>query len=198
MKFAKSALTTACIAAAILLSGCLVPEKFTATVDMHPDASYEYRYTGTAVHAMAAAAIKKAGSLQAKDEAGLKAEADKMAKVADVRRAAYLGNGRYDLKIEGGKKAGEALRLLDFLTVSRDKDGIITISSPELKEKDRQGLAELGIKIDGALAIRLPKNAEVISQNATSTPSLFGLVGAYSWKIGGTDQRPIMKIRFKT
>lgn len=188
---------TACLTTALLLSGCLVPEKFAATVAIHPDASYEYRYTGTVINAFGASEIKTTGVLSPKSDAGLKAEADKMKSIPDVRSASYLGSSRYQLAMEGNKKAGEALKLLDILTVTRDKDGVITIASPEYKDKDLQNLADLGIKIDGTLDIKLPRNAEVLSQNATSTPSFFGLIGGYSWKIGRADQRPMMKIKLK-
>lgn len=74
---------------------------------------------------------------------------------------------------------------------------VITIASGEIDEKGKKQLAQLGIKLDGTLDITIPKNAEVLSHNATSTPSVFGLVGVYSWKIGSVEQRPIMKIRMK-
>lgn len=180
-----------------VLSGCLVPERFSASVDVHPDGGYGYSYKGTAVHGLAAAAIKQGGALSPKDEAALKGDAEKFKKMADVRSARYTGGGRYELQIQGEKKAGEALKLFDFLTVTTDKDGVLTISSPELKEKDKKSLEQLGIKVDGTLEVRLPRNAEIISQNATSTPSFFGMFGAYSWKIGKMDQRPLMKVRLK-
>jgi hypothetical protein len=51
--------------------------------------------------------------------------------------------------------------------------------------------------MDGTLEVSLPKNAEIISHNATSTPSFFGLLGGYSWKIGAVGDRPMMKVRIK-
>lgn len=195
----KKKLTFACatiLASATLLSGCLVPERFSAKVEVEPDASYTFRYSGTAVHALAAAQLKQTGSLSEKDQNGLKTEAEKLSKMPDIRRAAYKGNGRYELEIESKKKAGESLKMLDIFSVLTDKDGMLTIASIELKEKDKRELEKLGISINGTMEVRLPKNAEVISHNATSTPTL-GMFGAYSWKIGGIDQRPLMKIKFK-
>lgn len=197
MTLKKLSLIAASSACVLALSGCLVPERFSAAVNVQSDGSYAYNYSGTVVHALAAAHIQKAGSLPAKDEADLKAEAAKISKEPDVRRASYEGQGRYNLQVEGKKKAGEALKLLDFLRVSTAKDGVMTIATPELKPRDREGLKEIGIKIDGTLEVKLPRNAEIISHNATSTPSFFGMFGAYSWKIGHLDQRPEMKIRLK-
>lgn len=178
-----------------VFGGCLVPENFISVVEFRPDASYSYSFAGTAIHAMAQMQVKSGQPLTAKDEQGLKAEAEKMAKERGVSRAIYLGNARYDLKIEDKKKAGESLNLLDFLRVRQNKDGSITISSPEMKEDNKRELESLGIKVSGTLEVKLPKNAEVISHNATSAPKLFGLVGGYKWNIGSVSQQPMMKIR---
>ena len=43
--------------------------------------------------------------------------------------------------------------------------------------------------------VSLPGNAEVLSHNASSTPTL-GL-GAYSWKIGSLNVRPEIRLRFR-
>lgn len=183
---------------AAFISGCLVPEKFAAKVEVRPDASYTFQYSGTAMHALAAAQIKKAGSLTEKDQNGLKMEADKLSKRPDVRQAIYKGDGRYELKLESKKNAGESLRMFDIFTVSSDKDGVMTIASNEIKEKNRRELEQIGISINGTLEVILPKNAEIISHNATSTPSFFGMLGTYSWKIGRIDQRPILKVKLKS
>lgn len=183
------------VASVVLLTGCLVPERFSARVDVQSDAGYTFRYSGTAVHALAAAQIKQGASLSEKDEKGLRFEAEKLSKNADVRKATYKGDGRYELEIEATRKAGQLLKMLDIFSVQTDKDGIMTIASSEINEKGKRDLAQLGITINGTLEVSIPKNAEVISHNATSTPTLG--FGSYSWKVGRIDQRPMMKIRFK-
>lgn len=187
----------ALLATVTLLTGCLVPEKFVAKADIHPDGSYLFSYNGTVVHGMAAMQIAKTGKLTAKDETGLDSEAEKMKRNPDVKSVSYKGNGRYELALDATRKKGQPLNMLNIASVRTDKDGIITISSAEIKEKDKKELSQLGIKVDGTLEISVPKNAEIISHNATSTPKFFGLVGTYSWKIGSVDQRPLMKIRLK-
>ncbi len=69
-----------CLFSALCLTACLVPEKFTASFQVKPDGDYIYKYDGTAVHYLAAYSIKQVGSLTPKEEAGLKVDADKMAK----------------------------------------------------------------------------------------------------------------------
>ena len=165
MKKTSIVLTVTC---ALFLSGCLIPEKFSAKVEVQPDASYTFFYSGTAVHALAAAQIKKVGSLSEKDENGLKKDAEKFAKNKDIQKIIYKGSGRYEIEIESKKKAGESLSILTIFSVKTDKNGIMTISSNEIKEKEKHELEQLGITIDGKLEVILPKNAEVISHNATS------------------------------
>ena len=191
-------LVVAFAAVSMLLTGCLIPERFNAKAEFQPDGSYSFTYAGTAVHAMAAMQLAKAGKLTAKDDESLEREVAALKRNPDVRRATYKGNGRYELALESKRKSGQALDVLSIFTVRTGKDGVITIASGELDEKGKKQLAQLSIKLDGTLNITVPKNAEVLSHNATSAPSLFGLVGTYSWKIGSIEQRPLMKIRMKS
>ena len=184
------------VLAAITLAACLVPEKFTAKVEFHPDASYDYQFVGTASNPLGLMELRQHGSISARTEFALKNDGDRMPKLMDVTSARYLGNARYDLSIAGHRKPGEASHLIDILSVVSGKDGTITVSTTPLKDQDRQELAALGIKMDGTLEIKLPSNANVISQNAQSVPSLFGTAGSYTWKIGAPDQRPLIRFKF--
>lgn len=187
--------TVAFIAAAMLLAGCLVPEKFAAKASFQSDGSYTFSYIGTAIHGLAAMQIAQTGKLSAKDDASLDREVAKMKRNADVKSVSYKGNGRYDLALEAKRKKGQPLDLLGIVSVRTGKDGIVTISSAEINEKGKKDLSQLGIKVDGTLEVTVPKNAEILSHNATNTPTFFGLIGTYSWKIGSVDQRPMMKFR---
>lgn len=179
-----------------LLSGCLFPEKFTAKVSINADGSYSTVFNGTVAHVpalMQAAATKR--PLNDKETAEMQSEAAKLAKEPNVKQANYVGNGRFNMTIEGKHKAGARTNLMDIIKVSTDKAGVITIGSTQLKDKDKAQLRELGLTVSGTLDVVLPRNAEIISSNTTSSPSLFGLLGTYSWKIGSIDDVPMMKIR---
>lgn len=180
-----------CLAIAIALTGCLIPEKFTASVLMKPDGSYTYKYDGTAIHILAAAAIQKQGSLTAKDEATLKQQAEKASKENGVHKINYLGSGKYDISIEREMQIGQHAEVLNVISVTKNKDGIFTIASNEIKQQDKDKLNQLGININGTAEVRLPSNAKVISHNATGTPGLFNK--AYTWKIGGIGQKQNIK-----
>lgn len=181
---------------AALLAGCLIPERFTAQVDVHPDASFSYLYEGTAVDAMGMMKLRKQGALSDKDHQGLTAQAQEMEKDPDVKKVVYNGKARFSLEIAGKRPAGESLRLLDMFSVQTDPDGVMTIAAKPLKEKEKNDLLQLGIHLNGKLKVHLPSNAEVISQNANSAPILG--IGSYSWKIGDLAVRPEIKLRFKS
>lgn len=185
-----------CAFSCVLLSACLIPEKFTAKIDVKPDASYTVNFNGTMAHVLALAQKVKGGKLSDKDEQALKAEADKLSKAPDFKKAVYRGDGRYELEIVSNKLAGQPFKM-DTFSVQTDKEGIMTISSIAVSDKDKKAFSELGIKMDGLLEVSLPKNAEIISHNAMSTPSFFGLMGGYSWKIGSINERPMMRVKIK-
>lgn len=179
-----------------LLTACLVPEKFTAKIAINSDASYTVNLSGTMAHVLALAQKSKTGKIADKDEQALKAEADKLSKAPEFKKAVYIGDGRYEVQVISNKSAGQPFKM-DTFAVQTDKEGVMTISAIEVKEKDMKMFSELGLKMDGVLEVSLPKNAEIISHNAMSTPSFFGLLGGYSWKIGSINARPMMKVKIK-
>lgn len=176
------------------LAGCLIPEQFSAEVKVAADGSYIFKYAGVTAYLVALSKVHHSES----DNSLYRADAEKMLRRPEFKKAEYLDNGRYDLEIEYHKKAGEALKMFDVFSVSTDKEGIMTISTVLVKPKDRQQLEQVGVAIDGKLSVSLPSNADVISHNASSTPYFFGLFGSYSWDIRSFEQQPMMKVRINT
>ncbi|QEL63576.1 hypothetical protein OTERR_01000 [Oryzomicrobium terrae] len=125
----------------------------------------------------------------------LETDANNFRKNKEIRKAIHKGNGRYELEIEQEKLAGQPLKVMEAFSVQTDKTGVMTISSIELKDKEKKEWASLGLTINGTLEVYVPKDVEVLSHNATSTPTLG--FGAYSWKIGRIDERPMIKLKFK-
>lgn len=183
-----SAAVTLGVATATLLSGCLIPEKFTAAVDVKPDGSATYQYDGTAKNFLVALQMQEAGPLSAKDEADLRQDAEKTAKKPGVRKFEYLGAGRYQMLTVEALQPGHKPAMLDMVRLTKGKDGVFSLASPPIKEKDQQELKKISIKIDGTLEVKLPSNAKVVAHNASSTPGFFSK--AYVWKIGGADLKP--------
>jgi hypothetical protein len=185
-------------ACTLILSGCLFPEKFATKVDVNSDTSYHILMSGTAAYVPAVMQIASSKKpLSDKEERSLQLESERMGKAEGIKKVSYAGNGRFDIQIDAAKNAGQPSNIFDFFKVSTDKDGVMTISSPRTTDEDKKQLTKLGLGISGTLDVSLPRNAEVISSNATSSPMLFGLLGTHSWKIGSVDVSPMMKVRFK-
>ncbi|WP_046110856.1 hypothetical protein [Aquincola tertiaricarbonis] len=179
------------LAASCVLTGCLVPEKFETAVRFKPDGGYTFTYDGTAVNALAAMEIKGKGSLTAKDDESLKADGEKSAKLPGFKKVSYSGQGRYELRIDEEVPPGQQVRTFKVFYVARDKAGVYTLGAPAMKEKDREEMRSLGIKLNGTAEVSLPSNATVIEHNADRTPGL--LSKSYAWKVGAAGAQPMIK-----
>ena len=183
----------------LTLSGCYVPEKFVATLDIHPDKSSTYRYEGTMANFLAVIGLTGGGKLSNADEATLKKEVVNLSKEPRVKKVSYKGDGRYDFSILEEHKLGDKYSAEALVKVTSDTKGLMIISSNKVDANDLLQLKEAGIKLDGKLLVNLPNNVDVISHNATTSPSFFGFIGGYSWTIGKgvPTQAPQMVLRFK-
>lgn len=182
------------LATSVLLTGCLIPERFAAKIDIQPDASYDYHFDGSAIDPMAVMKLQQQGFLSDKEQQSLAAEAQKLRQDPDVKKAVYQGKARYQIEMQGHRKAGETLKLLDMFSVQTGNDGVITISAQPLKRKEKADLAQMGFNINGVLRVNVPSGAEVISQNASAAPP--SAAGTYTWRIGDVGLRPEIKLRF--
>lgn len=184
----------------ILLTGCLIPEKFDATISIAKDGSYKFRYDGTLAYALALEAVNK-NALAAKDEEGLKKLTEEFTKDKQFTKVEYLGKARYQVVVEKEGKPNEPYYFLSkdskLISIIPQKDGTIAISAVKLDAKSIATLKAIGSKIEGTLSVTLGNGVKVISQNATTEPSLFGLMGAYKWQIKSPDVLPSMVVKIK-
>lgn len=189
-----------CIAAlALLLSSCWIPEKFTASVSVNKDGSYAFTYDGILANGLALASEAQ-GKLSAKDELGLKNDAEKLRKEPGFKSVSYLGKGRYQVKVEIAKKAGERYAFVadgnaKLFSVQPQKDGTINISSFEIDKKALANLKQINAKVQGELKVTVASGVEVVKHNADSSPMLKGLFGSYSWHIKTVDAAPYIVVR---
>lgn len=181
------------------LSGCIIPEKFNASFTINADGSADFRYDGTLVYGLAAEHAA-AGRLSSKDEKDLEALAGEMRKDKSFRSAKYIGRARYQVVIEQhvlpGKPfyfPGQGQAMIMLLPTN---DGQLELRAAAIKEKDLAGLKRIGLNIDGTVSANIAEGLTVVKQNATSTPGLFGLFGAYSWRIKSpSDPTPYMLLK---
>lgn len=180
-----------------VLGGCYVPEEFTATVTINKDGSYTYAFEGTVAHGLAAMAAKTPGLTQ-KEEQALKDETPKL-KTGDVRRVEYVGKGRYETLIEhvGARNVPSYFPSQESLLfgIEPQGDGTIRFFAHRPTAKNFQDLQQAGLKLDGTIVVKLQNGVTVITQNADSQPSLFGLMGSYKWRINGPGATPEMIVR---
>jgi hypothetical protein len=186
-----------CIAAAVVISalaGCLVPEKFEATLAFNPNGSYDYKYQGTAISMLELVATKE-GKWSRQDELKFKLEREKfLQKNPGWKKFNSLGEGRYDILIEQDMKPGENVNDLKFFRVDWAKnDQLGTVTAHQMKKEEAQEFKKLNIKINGVLNVTLPPGARVLKHNASSTPGMWSK--SYSWTIGSIDDQP--EIRFE-
>ena len=185
----------AALGAVVLLAGCYIPENFSADVKFSENGAYTVAFDGTVINGMALLAKKDTKKPITEDQIE-KMEIQTWSAHKDVKFS-YKGNARTHVKTTIKRDSRQPVDVLGMLKISTDKDGVTTIRSPQVSPKDKQQLAELGVKISGNFTVELPKNAEVISHNADSSPSLFGLFGTYKWSVANVDKAPQMKVRFK-
>lgn len=184
------------IGLALSLSGCLVPEKFTASYSFKPSGDFTYRYDGTARDVMTlmmqADAKQKSRPVPEKEIQELRAEMQKLGKAPNVTNFKDLGDATYQLVYEKDFKVGQKQDVLQIAQISKDKSGVYTLSATPFKPKDAEQFKMMGVKLDGKVEVRLPSNAKVISTDATDTPGFFSK--AYGWKMNLERQK--MEIKF--
>ena len=127
-----------------------------------------------------------------KTEAALKSQTEKMGKTPGVKKAAYLGKGRYEISIDQDLKPGQSAEILNLFNYKKQKDGVYEVTGFTLKPSERSQIQALNIQVNGKAEVILPSNAKVIENNAQSTPGL--LSKSYGWTIGSISEKP--SIRF--
>lgn len=164
------------------LSGCFVPEQFTATLDIDKDRNFQFSYDGTIVFAPSLSQIKQNGSLSVSEEAAMVQVLGELRQKPGVASASYAGRGRFRIKyVEAGALVPGRTLFMDLGRFEADPGGGIRIRGPAIRPEDQKEMAELGLRLDGT--IRLKSAIEVVEHNAASTPWFGGLFGSYKWHI---------------
>ncbi len=186
------------VSLAALLTGCLVPEKFTASATFAPDGSYRYQFAGTVVNALAVVEIQKNGKLSDKAKADFAKALDKDRQRPGIQKLEPINDTRYTLQYDGDRKLTDSNNNSPFFVFrvsSKDwtTSRTLTVTGPQIKPKDKKELDALNIKPNGTVSLILPANAKVIKHNASSTPGL--LSKAYSWNITSLSDQPSIEFQ---
>lgn len=200
MKRRKKGFGVLILAGVLLVSGCLVPEKFTAEATLNRDKSYSFAYTGTMVFLPYRMEQGGAGDDSGK---GKDTRDAKMAVIArelrekeggSFRKADHVGNGVLDVDYAVAGTLAETYyfpsREAPVISFEPKADGTLVVEG-KVKEKDWEELKKIGIEVAGKFSLKT--DAEVVEHNAEKTPGLFS--GAYVWTIGPGKPPPLMILK---
>lgn len=191
----------AAIAVGVLLTGCLVPETIDANIVLE-EYEYDMRVETRLADPRAIKAIADGHILTEQEEDRMRSEERKAARMPGFEGFTYAGEGRFDLvvKLTGELDAnGSAIGVPNtraksqadnFLSIRRVDAGTIEVSTPEIPDRAREDLDQLGIVPKGTVAVTV--SGTVIETNADETPGFFG--GAYRWNISSWDDRVFLKV----
>jgi hypothetical protein len=192
----RHALALAAVCA--LLSGCLLPDRFDATLDVGAErATLDYRGELVVMSAYA----DSAKLTPAQDESAVREALDAVA--ADVRKDggtveyAPLGKGRARAAVlwtQAAPPVGEKTSFADLVAIRRQGDGALEIVTPALKDRDRAQLAKMGLG-DAAGRLCVKTAGTVVESNAQAKPDAPG--GCHGWSITVLKDEPVrMLVRF--
>ena len=176
------------LASMLALSGCLLPEKFTAVITFRGDGSYVYTYTGTANDYDRATDIPGSSAdtpaygaklLDADDKRYLQ-PIERQAKANGAQKLEYLGNGRYHLTIVrqlqpfGTEAADETPGRTQFIKKIRAQDPMAKFP---VEAQPVYGLVLVAKDSQGVVSVYDPSGlAEAAASNKLVDPlKLFGV-----------------------
>lgn len=180
---------------ALMLSGCFLPEKFTASVKVNDGGGYSYKYSGTAAFFPALMSVTTKGGLSAKDEKAFDEEVLRYAAQHKFKKAKVIGKGHYEFEIDDSRQAGQSADLLDIVKIA-SSNGMLSISSIGVSGRDKSELAKLGVKVNGKLEVTIPAKAEILKTNGSPVSSFFSSGKTYRWDIGSFENQPYLQVKF--
>ncbi len=184
----------------LTLSSCMFPEEFESEVTINQDGTFVFAYDGVLTFVIARAEEVKKGGLSPQAEKKIKELEEEIKKDAGFKKVDYIGHSQFKVlyQKEGSldKPFYFVSREIDLFTITPKDGGLVELKGMALREKDIRELESINLTIDGELTVNT--DGEVIEHNANSTPSLFGLMGGYSWEIKSlSDPQPSIIIKIK-
>ncbi|WP_312405379.1 hypothetical protein [Rhizobium sp.] len=166
------------IGVAALLSGCVLPEELDADIVM-TGYRYEASLEGKVAEPRTIGALAKGQALPPNHDAQMKAQEAPALALPGMTHFAYVGEGRYDFAMKVDGELSEAAPVVgfpntkggrnNFLTIRREADGTVVISSPEVPPKALADLKEVGLEASGTISIEF--DGKVLESNANDQPA---------------------------
>lgn len=181
---------------AALLSGCVLPEQLDADITMK-GYRYDVALEGRLAEPRTIAAMAKGQPIPANHEEQMKAQEAPALKLAGMKRFAYVGEGRYEFAMALAGELSEAAPVVgfpnskgdnsNFLTIRREKDGTVVISSPEVPAKALADLKSVGLGASGTISIEV--DGKVLESTADEQPAS----GPHVWNRTTWEDRIFLK-----
>ena len=172
----------------VLLSACLLPDRFDATLEVGAErATLDYAGELVAVSAETEAATREALDTVAED----------VRKDGGTVDYTVLAKGRARAAVhwtQATPAVGAKTTFADLVAIRRQADGALEIVTPALKDRDRAQLTKLGLgEASGRLCVKT--TGTVVESNAKTTPNQSG--GCHGWTITVLKDEPVrMLVRF--
>ncbi len=182
--------SAAALIVCLILAGCLLPDSYTAEVEIGADGSFSTQFTGDMAH-LTGLRDFKAGRIDAE---GLeKAFAEALVEVSGVTADTPAVPGIHTVSLGRRGSLTEGVTAIPgparFLLIERKGDTAV-VATPVLTPYQLKQLKGFGRPSRGSVCLRT--DAEVISHNASATPSQAG--DCYRWELdllagGGIEMR---------
>ncbi|MBO9128019.1 hypothetical protein [Rhizobium sp. 16-488-2b] len=182
---------------AALLSGCLAPEEFNATIDLS-GYSYSVELDGRLADPRYVKALQDGQEIPPDADEKMKGQEALAATMPGMERFVYVGEGRFDLamSLEGeltesnpaiGFPATKSRSGNNFLTIERQDDGSVVISTPLVPKQALADLNSIGLPATGTVTVTV--KGTVLEQNADEEAGQ-----TYSWHRKSWEDRVYLKL----
>ncbi|MBC7952869.1 MAG: hypothetical protein H7Z12_13760 [Rhodospirillaceae bacterium] len=162
----------------LVMSGCLLPDKYDATITLAANGAYEATLDGEGTMVLAYADYQKPNANKAALD---KSMTDFEKQVNDKSYSIkHRGNALFDVKYrEDGTlaKNGSKSMFFEFIKLS-NSNGTYTIRLSEFNKGDQNGLKKGGLKSVGTICIKT--DMTVLEHNADDKPGFFNK--CYKWR----------------
>ena len=190
------------LALLVLLTGCYLPARFAAEIEISRNGFYKMDFEGFVVEAYFYRDLQDGKLTQKQVNDKIEAILGDFERDGATKDASYFGQGAFKVK---WVKSGDLLRsrMVTFvrrneemlsLTYLKDK-GVIRVRGRALGKEQKDRLAQMGLNMQGEL--KVTTDAEVIDHNATKVEKNGG-VGVYTWTIQSIfDKTPQMVLALR-
>jgi len=177
-------------ATVLFVTGCYLPNDFTADLRITPDGNYNFSYTGNLIYLPLLEKLRKGQMSREESTQSVKVVGEDLARDKGFKEIAYAGDAIFVVRY---KRIGNILAEKSFtfmrinsrlLSIERRPNGTIEIFGDKPNTEDAKRIAANGIVMRGTL--RIQTEAQVERQNATDIIQVSPAV--YVWKIDGVEK----------